>query len=130
LQKNIEDIGVGFFNFVQQQQRERTGTNRFRQIPARVGVGKSGRRSNQTINAGFFLVFRHIKPHHLRFRPEVNFGNGFRQFRFADSGRPQKKQVHNRTLGAAHLGAGPAQTRRHHINRLLLIDDPLVDFFL
>ena len=92
LQQHIEYIRVSLLDFIEQNHAVRAAAHRFGQLAAFLVADVPRRRSNQTADGVFLLVFAHIDPDHGPFIVKHEFGQGTRQFGLAHTGRAQEDE--------------------------------------
>ena len=64
LQQDVEYIGMGFFDFVEQHHTVRTATHGFGELSAFIVSHIARRRSDQAADGMLLLVFAHVDPDH------------------------------------------------------------------
>src|SRR5690349_12564294 len=88
LQENIENIGEGFFEFIEKNKAVWFFQNSIRQCTAYFPVG----RANKSVKTLLVLVFGHIKPDHCGFGTELYFRKNLSEFCFSHARRPQDRK--------------------------------------
>ena len=87
LQEDIENIRVGFFHLVKEDDRVGLAANGFAELAAFFVADIAGRRPDEAGDGVLLHVFGHVETDDRGFVIEEKFGKGFREFRFADAGR-------------------------------------------
>ncbi len=72
LQQNVEDIVMGFFDFIEKDHAVRTAADRFRELSSFFEPDIAGRRAQEPGHGVLFLVFRHVDADHGPFIVERN----------------------------------------------------------
>ncbi len=125
LQEDIEDVRMGFFDLVEQEDRIGPPPDGLGQVSALVVSHISGRSADQSGDGVFFHEFGHVDPDHGLFVVEHEFGQGPGEFRLADAGGSQEDKGTDRPVWVLQSGTGPSQGARNSGNALILPDDPL-----
>ena len=107
MQKYIENIGVRFFNFVEQYYRVGSAANCFGKLTALFVADVSRRRSDKAAYAEFLHVFRHIYTHHVFLIVEKRLSQRFCKLGLADAGRTEEEE---RADGLVRVGNARART--------------------
>ena len=102
LQQQIENIRMGFFNFIQQQNCVRRLIHRICQKTALVKANIARRRTDQARNRMAFHIFRHIKPN--KFNAQT-IGQLPCHFCFANTRRAAKQIIAHRLFRFTQPGA-------------------------
>ena len=105
LQQHVKDIGVGFFNLVQQQHAVRFATHGFGQMAAFFVAHIAGWRANQAGHAVLFHELAHVNPNQMIFAVKQKACEGFAQLSFANAGGAEEKE---RTGGAIRIAQARA----------------------
>ena len=130
LQHDVEHVGVGLFDFVEQDHRIGATANGFRQLAPFLKAHIAGRGTNQAGDGVLLHVFRHIDADDRLFGVEQVGGQGLGQFGLTDPGGTQEDEA-----GDGAVGVGEARPRSldgigHRRHRFILADHPLVQFLL
>nr|ADI18604.1 hypothetical protein [uncultured Rhodospirillales bacterium HF4000_24M03] len=96
LEQDVENIGMGFFDLVEQDDLIGPAADCFGQRAAFVVSDIAGRRPDQPGDRMYFHIFRHVDADHGGFVVEQELGQSAGQFSFADAGRPQEQERANR----------------------------------
>ena len=102
LKQHIEEVGMCFFNLIQQQHAMWVLVDTIRQQTALVIADISGGRSQQTRDRMALHIFGHVKAQQFDAHGRSKLSGNFR---FADAGRPGKQIAANRLFGLAQAGA-------------------------
>ena len=129
LQQQIERVGVGFFDFVEQHHAVWAATHRIGQLAAFAIADVAGRRTDQPRRVETFLKLRHINLDQGFFRAEHKLGQRFRQQCFAYAGWPQENKRAYRSFRVFQTSPRPPHRSRNDRNRFFLPDDALVQIF-
>ena len=128
LQQNIEYVGVGFFDLVQQNYAVGFSAHGFGQLAAFVVAHVARRGTNQAAHGMAFLVLAHVDADQGVVVVEQKFGQCFGQFGFSYARCTQKNKRTDRPFGVLHTGTASAHGIGHHPNRFLLTGHPLAQF--
>ena len=77
LQQDVEDVGMGFFNLVEQQHGMRFFGDSFGQQPPLVKAHIAGRRTNESADGVAFHVLGHVKPQQVNAQDVSKLFGGF-----------------------------------------------------
>ena len=125
LQENVEDVGMRFFDFVEQHDRIGTAANLLGELSAFFIADIARRRADQARDGMLLHVFRHVDAEHGVLVVEQKFGESAGQFGFADASGAEKNKGADRALGIAESGAGTANGVGHALQRCVLADNAL-----
>ncbi len=89
LQQDVEQVFVGFFNFIQQQNTVRVFADTVGEQAALVEADVSGGRANQTGHGMFFHVLAHVITHKFHIQLPGHLSG---HFGLADTGGTRKKK--------------------------------------
>ena len=128
LQQHVEDVGMSFFDFVQQHDRVGTTTNFFGQLTAFFVADVSGRGTDQTAEIVFLHVLGHVDRDQRVFVAEHEFGQCFGKQRLTDTGRTGKHEATDRARGIFQSTATAANGFGDRLDGRILADDFLVQF--
>ena len=125
LQQNVENIGVGFFDFVEQNDAVGLAPNFFGQLAAVIIAHITGWRTDQLADRMRLHEFGHVQPNHGIFAFKHGFGDSFDQLGLADTGRSDKDERCRLVLfpESRPIPANGAGQRR---NSLMLSDQALM----
>ena len=126
--QHVEDVGVGFLDFVEEYDAVGAAAHRFGQLAAFVVADISGRRADKTRDRVLLLILRHVDANHRALVVEQVLGQRPRQFGFADAGRSQEdERCRSADWG---LQARPRAEDRfgNRVDGFVLSDDALVQF--
>ena len=97
LQQGVEDFGVGFLDFVEQDDRIGMAAYRFGELSAFAVADISRRGADQPCDVVFFAVFAHVDTDESLVLVEEPFGELFRQQGFAHARRSDEHEDADRT---------------------------------
>src|SRR6266487_2161744 len=126
LQQQVEGIGVGFLDLIEQHHRVGFASHRIGELTTLTITDVAGRRADQTRSSVALLELRHIDLDQVFLGAEHKLGQRLRQLGLADAGRPQEDERADRTLGIFQAGARAPHRLRDRDDRLLLADDAIV----
>src|SRR5262249_52974682 len=92
LEQYIEEVGVGFFDLIQQQYRVRVPFDLLGHLSAFFMADVARRATDQLRNGVFFHVLGHVKPDEGTVGAEQEFGQRSGDFSLAHSSRAQEKE--------------------------------------
>ena len=98
LQEDVEDVRMGLFDFVEEDDAVRTTADGFSELAPFIIADISRRSPDQAGYGMFFHVFRHIDTDDVAFIIEEGFSQGLGQFGLADTGRAEEDEGTNRTV--------------------------------
>src|SRR5450830_959965 len=130
LQQDVEHVGVGLLDLVQQDDRVRMPAYGLCQLPALFIANVSGRRADETADTEFLHVFAHVDADHAVLVVEQHLGQRLGQLGLADTGGAQEDEAADGTAGVRHTRARPLNGRGDGMDCLLLADDALCKTFL
>jgi hypothetical protein len=117
LQQDVVDVGMRFFDFVEQQDTVRLLGDGLGHQSTLIETNVPGRRTDQARYRVTFHVFRHVETHEL-------VAEAVRQLlgnlRFADACRTRKKEAANGLGGIAQAGTGHLDGPRKSVDRRIL----------
>ena len=122
LEQGGEDAGVGFFDFVEEDDRERL----FHDLGSEAEfVGSAV--FNKTRDVGGGNKFVHVEADDVVFAIEVNFGKGLGELGFADTGGAEEEESADGATLIFDAGAGATESVGDASDGFLLVDHALVD---
>ena len=130
LQEDVEDVGRGLLDLVEQHDGERTAADRLGQLAALLVADVARRRADQPRDGMLLAVLRHIDTHHRPLVVEQVTGEGPREFGLADAGRPEEDERTDRPVRIREAGTRPDDGLRDRRDRFVLADDALVQFLV
>ena len=92
LQQDVEHVGMGLLDLVEQHDRVGFASYRFGQLTALVVSDVSRRRTDQTADRMGLLVLAHIDPGHHRLVVEQELRERLRQLRLTHSGSAEEEE--------------------------------------
>ena len=98
LQQRVEDVGVGFFDFVEQHHGERLATHLFGEFAAFLVADVSRGRSKQARCRVLFGEFRHVNADQRVFVVEQEFGERLGELGLTHTGRTGEDERARRAL--------------------------------
>ncbi len=123
LQQDVEEVGMGLLDLVEQQHAMRMLVDRVGQQAALVEADIARRRADQPRNRVALHIFGHVEARQLE--PEAG-GELARRLGLADAGRAGEEIAADRLLRIAQARAGELDRRRQRGDRLVLaVDDAL-----
>ena len=123
LQQNVENVGMGLFDFVKQHDLVGAPPHRLGQNAAFFIPDIAGGCPDQPGDGMFFHEFRHIDPDHRGGIVEHEGGKRLGQLGLADAGWPQEQEGTERAIGVLQPSPGAADGGRHRVDRISLPDD-------
>ena len=102
---DVEHVGVGLLDLVEQHHRVGPPAHRLGQLAALVVADVAGRRADQARDRVLLHVLGHVDADHVGLVVEQELGQRARQLGLADAGRPQEDERADRA------GWGPAARR-------------------
>ena len=130
LQQDVEDIRMGLFDFIEEDDAVRTTTDGFRELAPFIIADISRRSPDQTGYGMLFHVFRHIDADDVAFVIEEGFRQGLGQFGLADTGRAEEDEGTNRTVRVFDTGTGTDDGIADDADGIVLADDPFMQRFV
>src|SRR5437773_2283035 len=130
LQQHVERILVRLLDLVQQHDGVRAPAHRLGELSALVVADVSGRRADQSRHGVSLLVLAHVDPDHGPLVVEEELRERSRQLGLPHARRPEEHERADRPARVGQPGPGAADGVRHGLDRLVLIDDPLVQLVL
>ncbi len=120
LEQNVEDVLVGFFDFVQQQDGVGIFGHRLRKQSGLVETYIAGRSADESGYGVTLHVFAHVEAGQLHSKLSCQLP---RQLRLADAGGAGEKETAHGFFRVAETGAGRFDCRRHLIQGLVLPEE-------
>ena len=120
LQEQVPDIGMGLFEFVEQDDRERLLAH-----AADQRVGLDGRRrtlAEDLADRFMSLEFAHVEADHPLDRAEQKFRDRLGELGLAGAGRPGEQKHADRLVGIVQPGLEHGDARDHGLDRFVLAD--------
>ena len=130
LQQDVEDVVMGLFDLVEQDDRVGPPPHGFGQLAALLESDVARRRADQPRDRMLLHVFRHVDPHHRGLVVEQELGKRARELGFADAGRPQEDERSDWAVGILQARAGPNHRVGDRLHRLVLADHAFVQLLL
>ena len=118
LQQQVEHIGMGFLDLIQQQHRVGAPSHRFRQLTTLLVAHISRRRTDQSRHSVALHELTHIEPHQGFVFIEQGRRQGLGQFGLADAGGAKEQKRSHRPPRILHPRPRPTDRRRHSGHRL------------
>ncbi|CAB4685407.1 unannotated protein [freshwater metagenome] len=128
LQQRVEHVGVSFFNFVEQNNREWLATNCFSELTAFFVADVSRRRTNKATNGVLFHVFRHVERDESLVITEQEFSESLCKFCFTNTSWSEEDERTTRATRIFQAGACTTDALRNSFNGIFLTDDAFVKF--
>ncbi len=120
LEHDVEDIRMGFFDLVKQQNGIGPATDSLRQIPALFVSDIARGRADQARHRMFLHVLRHVDTHHGVFIIEKELGQGFCKLGFPDTGGAEKYERSHRPPGILQACPCASDRIRYGSQRIIL----------
>lgn len=130
LEQDVEDLGVGLLDLVQQHDAVRAAADRLGELAALLVADVSGRSADEPRHAVLLAVLAHVDADHGPLVVEQEVGQRLRQLGFADTGRPEEKERAGGPVGVGDPGAGTAYRVRHRPHGLALPDEAPAELVL
>ena len=127
LQKNVEDVGVGLLDLVEQDHAVGSPPHRLGELPPFVVADIPGRRADEARHRVLLHVLRHVESHDCALVVEHELRQGLCKLRLPHSRRSEEDKRADRPVRILEPRAGTAQRVRDRIDRLLLPHDSLVE---
>jgi len=128
LEQGIEDIRMGFFNFVKQDDRIGAAADFLRQLAAFFVTHIAWRRTNQLGHVEFLHVLGHIDPDHGIFVAKHDLSQCPGQFCLANTGGAEEDEGTGRTFRILEAEAAAPDRLGYGVDGRILADDPFADF--
>ncbi len=119
LQQDVEQVGVRFFDFVEQQDAMRMLIHAVCQQPALVEAHIAGRRADQPAYRMALHVFRHVEAKQL---DAHDVGQRAGHFGFADAGWTREQIAADRLLRFSQTGARHLDRRGELLDGVVLAE--------
>ncbi len=130
LEQGVEDVRVGFFDFVEEDDAVRVAADGFAELAAFLVADVAGRRADQPGDGVFFHVFAHVEANEGEFVVEQESGEGAGQFGFADAGWAEEEEGAQGAGGVLETAAGAADGVGDGGDGFRLADDATGEAFL
>ena len=129
LQKNIEEIRMRLFDFIEEDDAVRRLSHGIGQLAAFFIADISWRRTDETGHFVFLHVFRHIETNHIFLTAKHAFSERSGQLGLADTGRAEEEEGTDRTFRILHAGTRTTDRRGNGMDSLILTDHSLMQLF-
>ena len=126
LQKYVENIGMGLFDFVEENDTVRSAPYGFGELTAFIVADVSRRRPDKAGDRVLFHIFAHVDADDVPFIVKKRFGEGFSQFRLADACRAEEDERADRAVRIFYARAGADDRIADDLYRFILTDDPFM----
>lgn len=130
LEQDVEDLGVGLLDLVQQDDAVRAAADRLRELAALLVADVAGRGADEPRDAVLLAVLAHVDADHGPLVVEQEVGEGLRELRLADTGGAEEEERSGGPVGVGDSGAGTAYRVRHRLHGLGLADEALAELLL
>ena len=128
LEQDVEDVGVSFFDFVEQDDAVGASSDGFGESASFFVADVAGRGADHAGDAVWFHEFAHVESYHRVFVVEEEFGECFAEFGFADAGGAQEDEGADGSLGVAQACAAAADGVADGGDGFVLAYESLFDF--
>jgi len=128
LQQQVENVGVRFFDFVQQDNSIRFAADAFGQLSPLVVPHIARRRANEPADGIFFHVFAHINAHKAVRGIEHIGGQQFCQVGLPHPGGSQEYERADGFVGILQPGAVAVDGPYHGFHGIVLTNDLLLEY--
>ena len=125
LQQNVEDIAVGFLDFVEQHHLIGPAPDSLGEDAAFFIAHIAGRRADQTGDSVLFHEFAHVDAHHRGIVVEQEPGERLGQFGLANAGGAEEQEAAERSARILEPGTRAAHGLADRVDGLTLADHPL-----
>src|SRR5579859_7443770 len=98
LQQDIEDLGSGLLDLIEQHNAIGMATHSFGQLSALFIANIAGRGANEARNRVLLHILGHVDAHHGLLIIEEKLGQGAGQLGFTDAGGPQEEEAGQRSV--------------------------------
>src|SRR5215203_6559117 len=126
LQHDVEDIGVGLLDLVEEDDRVRTPPHLLCELSTLIVTDVAWRRPDEAAHRMTFHVLGHVEPDHGVLVAEEVFGQGPRELGLADSCRTEEDERAARTVRVFYTGKGTPYGAGDGLYGLVLPDDASV----
>src|SRR5215218_1957643 len=123
LQHDVEDVGVGLLDLVEEDDRVRTTPDLLSELSALIIADVSWRRPHEAAHRVTLHVFGHVEPDHGVLVAEEIFGQGPRELGLAYSGRTEEDERSARAVRVFYAGEGTPYGAGDGLYGLVLPDD-------
>src|SRR5215216_6678013 len=123
LQHDVEDVGVGLLDLVEENDRVGTPADLLGELAALVVADVAWRRTDETRDRVALHVLGHIEPDHGVLVAEEVFGERTGELGLADSCRTEKDERAAGTVRVFYAGEGTPYGAGYGLNSLVLPDD-------
>src|SRR5919198_1523820 len=130
LQQDMEDIGVSFFDLVEEHHRIRPTADTLRELAAFVVADVPWRGTDQARHRKTLHVFRHVDADQRVLIAEEELRQRPRQLRLAHAGGAQEDEGPDGTIGILQAGARPTDRPANGLNGLILADHAAMQLLL
>ena len=127
LEQDVEDIVVGLFDFVKENDGVGAAADGFGELAALFKADVSGRGADEAGDGVFLLVFGHVDADHGAFVVEQELGEGAGEFGFADAGGAEEDERADGFGGIFEAAAGAHDRVGDSVDGLILADDAAVE---
>ncbi|OPZ84662.1 MAG: hypothetical protein BWY75_02657 [bacterium ADurb.Bin425] len=126
MQQDVEDIRMGFLDFIEEHNRIRLATYLLGKLTAFLIANITGRRANQLRSCVVLHKFGHVDTDHVVFRTKEITGQSLSQLSFTHPGRTREDKGADRTVWILQADTGTANGFANRFNGIVLTDDALV----
>ena len=130
LQEDVEDVGVGLLDLVEEHDGVRAPAHGLGQLAALVVADVAGGRADEARHGVLLHVLAHVDADHRVLRVEHELGQRAGQLGLADAGRAEEQERADRPVRVAQAGARAPQGVGHRLDGGLLAHDAPVQALL
>ncbi len=127
LQQDVEDVGVGLLDLVEQHHRVRPAAYRLGELAALLVADVAGRRADQAGDRVLLRVLAHVDADHGPAVVEEELGQGPGELGLADAGRSEEEERADRAVGVGQAGPAAPDGVGDRGDRFVLADHPGVE---
>ena len=129
LQQDVEDVGVGLLDFVEQHDGVGRTLDALGELAAFLVADVSRRRTDELGDGVLLHELRHIEADERLLAAEEELGEGAGHFGFADAGGSEEEERTDGTVRRFESGTRAANGASERGDRFVLRDDALVQLF-
>ena len=127
LEQDVEDLGVGLLDLVEEHDRVVLAADRLGQLAALVEADVARGCADEPAHVVALHELAHVDLDERVLAAEHELGERLGELRLPDAGGAEEDERADRALRILEAGAGAADGLRDDLDRLLLADDALVE---